>query len=221
MIKIQKQDEKSQKLSFVTDISTSLANAIRRSVLEIPILAIDEVEIIKNDSALYDEVIAHRLGLVPIKTDKSTKEMKFKLKETGPKMVYSTNIKPSIETDYELPIVLLDNEQELEIVAEARLGKGIEHIKYSPGLVFYKHNINPKIVDFVNVDENGKISYDEEELKSKNLSEEQMNEIRKLKDTNELLFEIESWGQLKPRDIFLRAIDALEENLDELGKELK
>ena len=96
MIKIQDNNEERQKLSFVSDISTSLANAIRRSVLEIPVLAIDEVEIIKNDSALYDEVIAHRLGLVPIKTDKSTKEVKFKLKEIGPKMVYSSNIKPSV-----------------------------------------------------------------------------------------------------------------------------
>ena len=106
-------------------------------------------------------------------------------------------------------------------MAEARLGKGVEHIKYSPGLVIYKHSINPELIDFVKVDENGKISYDEEELKLKNLSGEQMSEIKKLKDSEELIFEIESWGQIKPKDIFLRAIDSLEENLDELGKELK
>ena len=46
-------------------------NAVRRSVTEIPVLAIDEVEIFKNDSALYDEVLAHRIGLIPLKTEKS------------------------------------------------------------------------------------------------------------------------------------------------------
>ena len=58
----------------MTDMPVSLANAIRRSVLEIPIMAIDNVEISKNDSALYDEIIAHRLGLIPIKTSKTIKQ---------------------------------------------------------------------------------------------------------------------------------------------------
>ena len=48
----------------------SLANAVRRSVAEVPTLAIDEVEIYKNDSPLYDEMLALRLGLVPLKTEK-------------------------------------------------------------------------------------------------------------------------------------------------------
>jgi DNA-directed RNA polymerase subunit D len=221
MIKLKDSNEKKQTLTFFTDMSTSLANAIRRSVLEIPIMAIDEVEISKNDSALYDEIIAHRLGLVPIKTEKSSKEIKFKLKETGPKTVFSSDLKPSTETDYKIPIVLLDNEQELEVIAEARIGKGIEHIKYSPGLVFFKHSIDPELMDFVSVDENGKVSYDDGELKEKKVSEEDTNKIKKLKEVNELIFEIESFGQIKTKDIFLRAIEALEDNLDELGKEIK
>lgn len=221
MIKIQEQGKDKLKLSFVTDMSTTLANAIRRSALEIPIMAIDEVDIIKNDSALYDEMIAHRIGLIPIKTDKTTKETKFKLKEIGPNTVYSTDIKPSVETDYKIPIVILDNEQELEMVCEARLGKGIDHIKYSPGLVYFKHNIDPEVLDFVYVDEAGKINYDEEELDIKKLSEEQKSKIKKLKDANELIFSIESWGQISAKDIFLRAIEALDENLEELNKLVK
>src|SRR3989344_6186151 len=103
MIKIKDYDKKKEKLIFISDMSLSLANAIRRSVLEIPIIAIDEVDIIKNDSALYDEIIAHRIGLIPIKTDKSSKEIKFKLKGTGPKIIYSSDLQPSIETDYKIP----------------------------------------------------------------------------------------------------------------------
>jgi len=221
MIKIKKSNEKEGKLIFSTDMTTSLINALRRSALEIPIMAIDEVEIVKNDSALYDEIIAHRLGLIPIKTEKGVKETKFKLKEVGPKTVYSTDIKPDVETGYELPIVLLDNEQELELVAEARLGKGIEHIKYSPWLIYFKHDIEEEILDFITVDDEGKVSFDEEELKHKRLGEDKINRIKKLKSIEDLEVNIESWGQIKPKDIFLRAIDALSDNLEELNKEIK
>lgn len=220
MIKIKNHDKKNGKICFITDMSISLANAIRRSILEIPIMAIDEVEISQNDSALYDESVAHRLGLVPIKTEKTVKETKFKLKETGPKMVYSTDLKPSIETDYKLPITLLDNEQEIQLVAIARIGKGIEHIKYSPGLMYYKHNLDEDIVNFVYIDENGKVSYDEKELKEK-CDEEQIDKIKKLKEVNELLVCVESWGQLEVKKIFTEAISILDENLTELSKAVK
>ncbi len=220
MIKLKDYDKKQGKISFATDMSISLANAIRRSVLEIPIMAIDEVEIAQNDSALFDEILAHRLGLVPIKTEKTIKETKFKLKEVGPKMVYSTDLKPSVETDYKLPITLLDSEQEIQLVAIARIGKGIEHIKYSPGLMYYRHNVDEDIVNFVSVDENGKVSYDEKELKEK-CNENQAEKIKKLKEVNELFVGIESWGQLDAKKIFTEAIDILDKNLNELSKAIK
>lgn len=193
MIKLKNYDKKQGKISFITDMSISLANAIRRSVLEIPIMAIDEVEIIKNDSALYDEILAHRIGLIPIKTG-IVKETKFKLKEIGPRTVYSTDLKPSVGATYKLPLIILDEEQEIELIANAKLGKGIEHIKYFPGLVYYKHNLGSEILDFVEIDEFGKISYNEEEFKDKSLSEEQINKIKRIKEINELVFNIESWA---------------------------
>jgi len=221
MIKIQDYDKEKQKLSFVTDMPISLANAIRRSVLEIPIMAIDEVEIMRNDAALYDEIVAHRLGLIPIKTTAASKETKFKLKMKGPKVVSSTDLSPSVETDYELPITILDEDQEIELVAEARLGKGIDHIKYSPGLISYKHNLDEEILDFINIDEDGKAEFDEEELKTKNLTEEEINKIKKIKESKELLFSIESWKQIEVKEIFSKTIEALNKNLDELNKAVK
>ncbi|MEN9626156.1 MAG: hypothetical protein RL557_484 [archaeon] len=221
MIKIKNYDKKNQKLSFATDMEIPLANAIRRSVLEIPVLAIDEVEIIKNDSALYDEIIAHRVGLIPIKTEKGNKEETFKLTEEGPKTVYATDIKPSVGTDMKIPIVLLEKEQEIEMVCEARLGKGIDHVKYSPGLAYYKHNVEADILDFVVVDDEGKVHYDENELESKELPEQTMKKIKNLKEVHELEFTIEAWGQLEVKDIFVKAIEALEDNLQELEKAMK
>jgi DNA-directed RNA polymerase alpha subunit len=48
-----KSDE--EKITFLIETSETIANAIRRYVSHIPILAIDEIEISKNGSALYDE----------------------------------------------------------------------------------------------------------------------------------------------------------------------
>ena len=49
------------------------ANAFRRAMIgEVPTLAIDDVRIYDNTSALFDEMLAHRLGLIPIRTDLSS-----------------------------------------------------------------------------------------------------------------------------------------------------
>ena len=63
-------EKKDDCVVFQAEIEESLANAIRRSVNHIPILAISHLEVSKNDSALYDEIIAHRMGLIPLKNEK-------------------------------------------------------------------------------------------------------------------------------------------------------
>jgi DNA-directed RNA polymerase subunit D len=221
MIKIENYDKENKKLTFVTDMSIALANSVRRSVLEIPILAIDEVEIFKNDSALYDEIVAHRMGLIPIKNISTVKEAKYKLKKKGPGPVYSTDIEPSIGTDFKIPITILEKDQEIEIVADAKLGKGVDHIKYSPGLIYYKHNIPNELLDYVYIDEEGKITYDEVELNPAKVSEEIINKVKKLKSFEGLLFTIEGWGQIGAKDIFSKSIEALNKNLSEFSKAIK
>ncbi|XP_010248371.1 PREDICTED: DNA-directed RNA polymerases I and III subunit RPAC1 isoform X1 [Nelumbo nucifera] len=51
-------------------IDPSLANAFRRILIaEVPTMAIEKVLIANNTSVVQDEVLAHRLGLIPIKVD--------------------------------------------------------------------------------------------------------------------------------------------------------
>ena len=62
----------------VHGIDAPLANTLRRIIIsevgvgnQIPTMAIDKAIIYQNTSIMHDEVLAHRLGLVPIVADPS------------------------------------------------------------------------------------------------------------------------------------------------------
>ncbi len=154
-------NKKANRLAFVVkDSSASMMNALRRiAINEVPVMAIEDVEIRKNSSVLYDETIAHRLGLVPLTTDSESFSLPAECKCNGagcarcqvkltlscdePGMVYSEELKskdPKIKPAFgKIPIVKLIKGQKLEVEVTAVLGQGKEHAKWSPGLVFYKH----------------------------------------------------------------------------------
>jgi DNA-directed RNA polymerase subunit D len=160
-IKRIKKDKKFLNLEL-EDIDVSLANAIRRTILsEVPTLAVEEVRFIDNTSSLYDETIAHRIGLVPIKTDLGLFNfrdecsckgegcgncvMTLTIDKKGPATVYSDDIKSDSKTEQikGVPIVKLGNGQRLSLEADAVLGTGKTHAKWQPAVASYKHH--PKI----------------------------------------------------------------------------
>jgi DNA-directed RNA polymerase I and III subunit RPAC1 len=54
----------------LTGLDCSIANSLRRvMVSEIPTMAIEHVFVVNNTSIIPDEVLAHRLGLIPILAD--------------------------------------------------------------------------------------------------------------------------------------------------------
>ncbi|MEK6922759.1 MAG: DNA-directed RNA polymerase subunit D [Nanoarchaeota archaeon] len=143
-------------------------NTLRRLIMEeVPTLVIEDVNFIENSSALYDEMIALRLGLLPLKTDlksyvlpeKAKNEsdprafLNLKLKTKGPCTVFASDLQsqdPKIGSVYkEMIIVKLLKDQKLEFEATAILGKGKRHMKFSPALVYY-HNVS--IVNIKNKD---------------------------------------------------------------------
>ena len=205
-----------EKVMFKSDMSISLANAIRRSLNYVPVLAVDALEISKNDSALYDEIIAHRVGLIPLKNEKlklpsecgCEKEegcgkcsTKLKLSASGPCTVYSTEISPKDSTVYKMPIAILDKEQELEFVAIARMGLGKDHAKYSPGLLCYR--------------------YSEDLEKEDDESFKKMLEESKKDDGKELTLTVESWGQMPAKEVFTEAVEVLNKEIKDFVKEIK
>ncbi len=158
-------DSAKEKLKVrVAGESPAYMNALRRYMaFEVPTMAIEDVEFRLNSSILYDEMIAHRLGLVPLKTDLESYnlmsqcsckgvgcaqcKLTITLKVVGPKTAYASDMKskdPKVKPVFpQTPIVKLLDGQDLELEATAVLGLGKEHAKWSPGLVFYR-NI-PKI----------------------------------------------------------------------------
>ncbi|ORY40567.1 DNA-directed RNA polymerase [Leucosporidium creatinivorum] len=66
-----------ERCCFVLDgVHLALANSLRRTMISsIETLAIDQVQINENSSVLPDEMIAHRLGMVPLKSSNMEKRV--------------------------------------------------------------------------------------------------------------------------------------------------
>ncbi len=153
------------------DSNPAFANSLRRAIMrEVPVLAIDEVEFHKNDTVLYDEIIAHRLAMIPLVTppgyrlpeecdctDKRCPKcsVSFKVKVRGPYTLTSADLKasdPRVKpVSDKITIVKVGEGQELEFEAFARLGFGKQHAKWQPAICAYKYmpvvTINSRVCD--------------------------------------------------------------------------
>jgi len=168
-------EQTEHKLVLVIEgISIEMINALRRIILtEIPVMAIDEVIILKNDSPLYDEIISHRLGLIPLKTDLDVYKLPQECECGGfgcplcqvsltceitnntntPLEIYSGDLKSNdpkiIPVDPYIPIVKIDKNNKVIIEAYAILGLAKDHAKWQA-----VSNVAYKYYPLVEFDEN-------------------------------------------------------------------
>ena len=142
--------------------SPAMANALRRTMLQdIPKMAIDKVEfhlgpIMQDDkeyesvTSLFDEIIAHRLGLIPVPTNDQFTFQKdcscggvgcpgctimYSLNKVGPGTVLSGDLMPLGDStlkvkDEAIPIVELTDTQAVLIYATAVMGTAKQHVKW-------------------------------------------------------------------------------------------
>ena len=83
-IKVNNVTEDSMELDLV-GIDPAFANALRRIILaEIPTMAFHKVLLYQNTSVLPDELLVHRLGLMPIKADSELFESRKENQDLGP-----------------------------------------------------------------------------------------------------------------------------------------
>ena len=139
------------------NISRQYINAIRRiAISEVPTLAVDDVVILENSSVMHDEAVAHRLGLIPLRTELDRFVMpqecdcqstlgcskcrvllvldseamdKTKIVTSGELLSEDELVKP---VSRDIPIVVLAPSQKLKFEAYARLGVGKDHAKWQP-----------------------------------------------------------------------------------------
>jgi len=232
-------NKKDNQIKFKAEISESLANSIRRYINQIPVIAIDELEISRNDSPLYDETIAHRMGLIPLKAN-SKKPINLKLSSKKEGSVYAEEIKGDAEIVFgKIPITTLQKGQELEMNITTRIGKGSEHNKFSPGVMFYRNVVDVKLKgdcpkEILKIcpkkvfqEKNGKVvvgdtdSCDMCEACVEECIKQGKKDSLELNPTKELVITLESFGQLEIKEIFKKSIETLKKDLAEIGKKLK
>lgn len=177
------------------------ANALRRICLNgIPVFAIDTVDIIENSSVLPDEGLAHRLGLIPIKTvlSRFNEPSKCDCKsETGcsnckvmlvldsgdsdiTRTILSNELTSEDDTvkptSDKIPIVQLAPGQRIKVECYARLGRGTEHAKWNSANISVLTETNKE---------------------------------------DERVLTVESTGALKPEQIIIAGVDELSNRLSE------
>ena len=170
-------------------IPLQYANALRRICLNgVPIFAIDTVDVIENSSAMMDESIAHRLGMIPLKTELS----RFNEPDSRVLLVLDSGNKETSETvtsadllsqdevvkpsSNKISIAYLAPGQKIKVEAYARLGRGTEHAKWN----------SSNVSILTHTDKN-----------------------------NEYELTVETTGALEPKEVIIAGVDELAKRLEE------
>jgi len=175
-------------------VSLEYANALRRICLNgVPVFAIDTVDIIENTSVMADEDLAHRLGMIPLKTELSRfndpdSRVMFildsgeiettKIVTTADLSTKDDVVKPISD---KIPIAALAPGQRIKFEAYAKLGRGTEHAKWNSANISVLTNTEKK---------------------------------------DEHVLTVETTGALQPEEIILTGIDELGKRLDEFKEKL-
>lgn len=185
----------SKKISIkLKGVSLEYANALRRICLNgVPVFAIDTVDIIENTSIIADEDLAHRLGMIPLKTELSRfnepdSRVMFTLDSGDIKSARTITSADLLTKDEvvkpisdKIPIAYLAPGQRIRFEAYAKLGRGTEHAKWNSANISVLTNTENDGVHVLTV---------------------------------------ETTGALEPKEIILTGIDELGKRLDEFKEKL-
>lgn len=142
---------------IVEGVEIAFVNAIRRTTIkEVPCMAIEDIFIFDNSSVIPDEVLAHRIGFIPIETDLDRFNLPYQCDceselgcgkcrvvftldvqtETSNRTVYSSDLvseDPRVKPiSPDIIIAKLAPGQAIRLEAYAQLGIGKEHAKWQP-----------------------------------------------------------------------------------------
>jgi len=202
-VKLLEADDKTVKVEL-EGVPLSIANAIRRfTINEVPTMAVEEILLIENTSAMPNDVLAHRISLIPFKSDIDRYvppeecncgsrlgcdkcAVRYILRAEAkdePITVYSGDMIPEDPTTTakpvspKIPIVKLAPGQRIEMELYVRVGRGRKNAKWQAAI--------SSLYESKNGDPNKRILY------------------------------VESIGFLPPKRILIEAAKALEKKTSE------
>ncbi len=229
----------------VRDVSAAFANGVRRAIIgDVPTLSIDTVDFYENTSVMFDEVLALRLGLVPLTTDLDSYELPDEdtddeeydpanevtltidvEAEDEERTVYPSDFEsedPAVQpADENIPLIKLKPGQAVVAECVARLGRGRDHAKHQGGVaVGYKHL--HRLVEEGGEERDavrGVVETPDGELvdvsDERGVGEYEEYGVEEVEDA--FVFHVESDGSLEPSELVLRATETLSQRAAELG----
>lgn len=233
-------DKKIYKLKLLISGETpTFLNVLKRTIEEeVKALAIEDVYVLENNSAMWDEFISHRLGLIPLNTPENLPEnaqVKMYLEKEGKGYVYASDIKsenPDVYPVYpDIPIAYLEEGQKIKMEMVAVFGNGKTHAKWIPAYVYYYRTADIELKDrldeneieklkLLNVKvEKNKIIVPEEKKYDRTFldSIESINENKiKVIPKDEFVFYIESFGNYSAEKIINLALNELKSKYRQL-----
>ncbi len=153
-------DESDDTITFeLSGATPAFANALRRTMIgEVPTLAIENVTFTQNSSGLFDEIVAHRLGMIPWEYDPEKYEFRDEcdcedgcmqctvtmvLDRDGEANVVAADMKPTDDevtpANPDTKIVELKEDGNIELEAEAIKGRGRDHAKWQAANASYSY----------------------------------------------------------------------------------
>lgn len=227
---------------LVRGITPAFANGIRRAILaDVPTLSIDTVRFVENSSVLFDEVLALRMGLVPLTTPEGEFDeddvVTLAIDVEGPETAYSGDLvssDPQVEpADENIPLIELKDGQRLEAEAEAKLGRGRDHAKFQGGVaVGYRHLQHVEVGDdaseYAEDEPNivrGVIEDGDDLVATSEFGHDLTNrypgkEVTVEDVPNAFVFHVESDGSMPVDELVLRAVESLSMRADELREKV-
>jgi DNA-directed RNA polymerase subunit D len=227
-IKVLSEKEGKVKL-LISNTNPAFVNAFRRKIMSgLPVLAVEDVHIHYNNGLMFDEMLSHRLGLIPLKMDskkyKEGDKVKLILDKEGPCVVHSSDIKstdPKIEpADLNIPITKLAEGQKIKLEMDAIVGFGKTHAKWQPALVSFTE------LPIIKDEKGGKGKSYKADVLEMVVDEKQrdiaLTQNQKLEyDRSTFVFVIESFGNLSVKELFESAIEELHSKTKEFREEIK
>jgi DNA-directed RNA polymerase subunit D len=247
-MKITVLEKSASKASFLVSgagaTGTAVVNAARRAIIgQLESFAVDQVTIYENNSALYDEYIAARIGLVPLSWEEDVSDdakIALTLAAEGPCTVYSRDLKSTdekIKPFFEnIPIAVLGLDQKLRLEAVAVKGTAKKHAKFQCAHAAYANlcKLTPakKVDDELVIHDyparEAGLSVEDFAKKHQELCNYNLEYVRVGEDEfkvetvdDAFIFSVESYNNVPAEQQFYRGVALVKSRLEALAKELK